>query len=67
MSRYIPHRGYIARNQLRWYLVHIWDFEVRVKADSRGAARYEAWMNFHEAYDLPFGDFCKQSRVLYAG
>jgi hypothetical protein len=59
-------RGYYARNPLRWYLVKIWDFEIPIKADSHGAARYECWLNFSDAYDLKFGEFCKQSRVVRA-
>jgi len=65
-TRYIPHPGYYGRNPVKWYRVKIWDFEVLVKADSHGAARYEAWLNFHDAYDLSFGEFCKQSRVTRA-
>jgi hypothetical protein len=60
----IPQRGYIGKNPVKWFRVLIWDFDVRVKSDSRGSARYEAWLNFHDAYDIPFGEFCKQSRVV---
>jgi hypothetical protein len=60
--------GYYGRNPVKWYRVLIWNFDVRVKADTRGAARYQCWLNFHDAYDLTFGEFCKQSRcVLSAG
>ena len=58
--------AYFGKNPVKWYRVLIWDFEVLCKADSRGAARYETWLNFHDAYDLPFGEFCRQSRVLSA-
>jgi hypothetical protein len=62
----IAERGFIGTNPVRWYRVQIWDFDTKVKADSRGAARYEAWLNFHDAYDVSFGDFIKQSRVTLA-
>jgi len=62
----IQQRGFIGRNPVKWYSVKIWDFDVRVKSNSHGAARYEAWLEFHDAYDLPFSDFCKQSRVTRA-
>jgi hypothetical protein len=55
------HGGYYARNPKRWYSVEIMGFSLNVKADSRGAARYEAWLNFHDSYDIPFGEFCKLS------
>ena len=64
---YDPRQGaYIGRNPVKWYRIHIWDFDVLVKSDSRGAARYEAWLNFNDAYDIPFGEFCKQSKVRAA-
>lgn len=65
-SNDIPHHGYYGRNPVKWYRVFIWDFEAMIKSDCRGSARYEAWLYFHDAYDLPFGEFCKQSRVIRA-
>ena len=53
----------MAGNPVRWYSVSIWDFDIPVKADSHGAARYEVWLNFNDAYDISFGEFCKQSKV----
>jgi hypothetical protein len=57
-------RGYIGKNPIKWYHIIIWDFNLKVKSDSRGAARYEAWLNFHDSYDISFLDFCKQSRII---
>lgn len=56
--------AYIGKNPVKWYRVLIWDFDIRCKAGSRGAARYETWLNFNDAYDIPFGEFCKQSKVM---
>lgn len=64
--RDIPQRGYIGKNPVKWYRIKIWDFDIKVKSNSHGAARYEAWLNFNDAYDIPFIDFCKQSRVTIA-
>ena len=62
----IPRSALYGRNPAKWYRVTVWGMEALVKADSHGAARYEAWLNFHDAYDVTFGDFCKQSRVVRA-
>lgn len=61
-----PPGCYYGRNPVKWYKVKIWEFDLKVKADSHGAARYEAWLNFRDAYDMSFGEFCKQSRVTVA-
>lgn len=60
------HDAYFGKNPIKWFRVSIWDMEVKVKAESRGAARYEAWLNFNDAYDIPFGEFLKQSKCLKA-
>lgn len=62
--RDIPNKGYIGSNPIRWYVLYIWDFTVKVKSNNRNAAKYEAWLNFHDAYDISFIEFCKQSRCV---
>ena len=56
--------GYIGRNPICWYRVMIWEFGILVKADSRAAARYEAWLNINDAYPMSFKEFILKSRVL---
>jgi hypothetical protein len=63
MYSYIEQHGYIGKNPVKWYRVTIWDMGALVKSDSVGAAKYEAWLHFHDAFDISFGDFIKQAKV----
>ena len=65
----IDEKGYIGRNPIRWYEGWAYDVYFRVKSDSVRRARYEAWLEYKDAYieSANFLDFMKNCRVVREG
>lgn len=54
---------YIGKNPSEMFEVEIWGMVARIKTGTKAQARYAIWTEFHDVYDLTFGEFIKQAKV----